>query len=234
MNTKEPYCERMKHNIGIFTELSEEIRKGFEKMMQKKTYSTGEVIFREGTIGDGCYIIRSGRVMLYSFSSTGERKIFDIISDGDVIGEMAIIDGEPRSMTAECVTAVAVDFLAAEDFKKEILSNKNAVIPFLKLVVRRLRRLDQHVEEIIFQGVPARVASALVYLAERFGEKVVAASGNDAFRLLITHAEIADLVGTSREYTSKFLAQFQKEKIIDCGRGTIDITDLDGLKSWAK
>ncbi len=221
------------HNPGIFADLSREIRAGFEKLMAPRSYSAGDVIFREGSVGDGCYIIRTGRVMLYSFSSLGERKIFDIISTGDVIGEMAMIDGEPRSMTAECITEVKADFLRKEDFEREILAHRDAILPFLKLVVRRLRRLDQHVEEIIFQGVPSRVATAIAYLADRFGEKVKE-DGKEAIRLEITHAEIADLVGTSREYTSKFLSQFQKDNLLKCGRGTIDIYDLSGIRSWAR
>lgn len=221
------------HNPGIFADLSREIRAGFEKLMAPRSYNAGDVIFREGSVGDGCYIIRTGRVMLYSFSSLGERKIFDIISTGDVIGEMAMIDGEPRSMTAECITEVKADFLRKEDFEREILAHRDAILPFLKLVVRRLRRLDQHVEEIIFQGVPSRVATAIAYLADRFGEKVKE-DGKEAIRLEITHAEIADLVGTSREYTSKFLSQFQKDNLLKCGRGTIDIYDLQGIRSWAR
>jgi CRP/FNR family transcriptional regulator len=222
-----------RHNHAIFTDLTSEIRAGFEKLMAVKTFTPGDVILREGTVGDGCYIIRSGRVMLYSFSSLGERKIFDIITTGDVLGEMAMIDGEPRSMTAECLTDVSADFLAKADFEREILTNRDAILPFLKLVVRRLRRLDQHVEEIIFQGVPSRVATAITYLADRFGEKCVE-DGKDAIRLEITHAEIADLVGTSREYTSKFLSQFQRDNLLKCGRGTIDIYDMNGIRSWAK
>lgn len=220
-------------NQGIFSDLSKEIRAGFEKRMIVKTFAQGDVIFREGTVGDGCFIIKSGRVMLYSFSPLGERKIFDIISDGDVIGEMAMIDGEPRSMTAECLTGVKADFLAREDFEKEIMAHREALIPFLKLVVRRLRRLDQHVEEIIFQGVPSRVAAAIVYLAGRFGEKITE-NNRELVRLQVTHAELADLVGTSREYTSKFLSQFQKDGILKCTRGTMDIFDLEAVKNWAQ
>jgi CRP/FNR family transcriptional regulator len=220
-------------NQGIFSDLSKEIRAGFEKRMVEKTFAQGDVIFREGTVGDGCFIIKSGRVMLYSFSPLGERKIFDIISDGDVMGEMAMIDGEPRSMTAECLTEVKADFLAREDFEKEIMAHREALIPFLKLVVRRLRRLDQHVEEIIFQGVPSRVAAAIVYLAGRFGEKV-SENNRDFIRLQVTHSELADLVGTSREYTSKFLSQFQKDGLLKCTRGTMDIFDLEAVKSWAQ
>lgn len=202
-------------------------------MMASKRYSAGDVIFREGTVGDGFYIIRSGRVMLYSFSSLGERKIFDIITTGDVIGEMAMIDGEPRSMTAEALSETHADFLSKENFEREILAQRDAILPFLKLVVRRLRRLDHHVEEIIFQGVPARVATALAYLADRFGHKIIE-DGREAIRLEITHAEIADLVGTSREYTSKFIAQFQKDDLLKCGRGSIDIYDLEAVRSWAR
>lgn len=220
-------------NPGIFADLSEEIRRRFETLMVRKNFEPGDVIFREGTIGDGFYLIRSGRVMLYSFSALGERKIFDIISVGDVIGEMAVIDGEPRSMTAEALTEVEADFLSRTNFEREILSHRDAILPFLKLVVRRLRRLDQHVEEIIFQGVPARVATAIAYLADRFGQKVME-DGKEAIRLEITHAEIADLVGTSREYTSKFISQFQKDNLLKCGRGTIDIYDLNAVRSWAR
>lgn len=220
-------------NAGIFSDLPKEIRINFESSMSAKTYAPGDVIFREGTVGNGFYLIRSGRVMLYSFSPYGERKIFDIITDGDVVGEMAMIDGEARSMSAEAVTEVIADFVSKDDFEKVILSHKEAILPFLKLVVRRLRRLDQHVEEIIFQGVPSRVAAAIAYLADRFGEKVTD-EGKEAIRLSITHAEIADLVGTSREYASKFISQFQQDNLLKCGRGTIDIFDLEGLRHWAR
>lgn len=220
-------------NIGIFSDLSAEIQKRFQALMASKHFAAGDVIFREGTIGDGVYVIRSGRVMLYAFSSMGERKIFDIISTGDVIGEMAMIDGEPRSMTAEALTEVTADFLSKENFEHEILAKRESIMPFLKLVVRRLRRLDHHVEEIIFQGVPARVATALAYLADRFGQKVMDGD-KEALRLDVTHAELADLVGTSREYTSKFISQFQKDGLLKCGRGTIDIYDLEAVRSWAR
>lgn len=223
-----------KGNLGIFSALPQTIRRELEKSFEPKTYKAGEIVFREGTVGDGVFIVRSGRIMLYSFSPRGERKIFDLIVEGDVIGEMAMIDGEPRSMTAEAITDVSLDFIAKGAFEQGVLRHKEAVLPFLQLVVRRLRRLDQHVEEIIFQGVPSRVAAAINYLANRFGENTTDDEGKPIVRLNITHAEIADLVGTSREYASKFIAQFQSDGLLRCGRGTIDIYNLDGIKAWAQ
>ena len=220
--------------MAIFSELPESVRTKLDAAMESKKYSAGDIIFREGTIGDGVYIVRSGRIMLYSFSAHGERKIFDLITEGDVIGEMAVIDGEARSMTAEAVTDVAMDFISKADFEDIILTDKAAILPFLTLVVRRLRRLDEHVEEIIFQGVPSRVAAAITYLAGRFGEEATDDDGRDVIRLSITHAEIADLVGTSREYASKFISQFQQDNLLKCGRGVLDIYNLDGIKAWAQ
>lgn len=220
-------------NKGIFSNLPAAMQKKLESVMTSRKFSAGDVIFREGTIGDGFYIIRSGRIMLYSFSPFGERKIFDMITTGDVIGEMAMIDGEPRSMTAECITDVNVDFISRENFEEMILSQREAVLTFLRLVVRRLRRLDQHVEEIIFQGVPSRVASAIAYLADRLGARRQEGE-KEVIRLEITHAELADLVGTSREYASKFISQFQEDGLLKCSRGVIDVYDLNGLKSWYK
>ncbi|RMH55094.1 MAG: Crp/Fnr family transcriptional regulator [Candidatus Hydrogenedentota bacterium] len=222
-----------KESLGIFSELPKKLRDRLNKARIERKFGPGEIIFREGTPGDGVYIIRKGRVMLYSFSAYGDRKIFDIISEGDVIGEMALIDEEPRSMTAETVTAVESDFISREDFTREILSEREAILPLLRLVVRRLRRLDEHVEEIIFQGVPARVAAAIAYLADRFGVRSEK-NGKTIIQLKITHAELADLVGTSREYASKFIAQFQNDGILKCSRGMMEIFDLEGLKSWTQ
>lgn len=220
-------------NKGIFSGLPAEIRQRMERVMVQKQFKAGDIIFREGTVGDGFYVIRAGRVMLYSFSPFGERKIFDMITAGDVIGEMAMIDGEPRSMTAEAITEVAVDFISKQHFEETVLAEKETILIFLRLVVKRLRRLDQHVEEIIFQGVPARVASAIVYLADRLGQR--GRSGDqESVRLEITHAELADLVGTSREYASKFISQFQEDKLLKCSRGVLDIMDLERLKNWYK
>lgn len=211
---------------GFLSAFSTNVREKLERALSERTFSAGEVIFRDGDPGDGCYILREGRVMLYAKTGDGSRKIFDILGPSDILGEMSLIDGEPRCATAEAASDVRAGFLSVSDFERVVLSDADSTKALLRILVHRLRRTDLQVEELVFLGVPGRLARALLTLGEKFQEKV----GNP--RIPLKHAEIADIVGTTREYVSRFLSQFQQDNCVKLERGLVEITDPERLSTW--
>lgn len=212
--------------MGFLSAFTPSVRTRIEARMTEKVFPPGSVIFQTGDPGEGCYILREGRVMLYAKKPDGTRKIFDILGAGDILGEMSLIDGEPRCATAEAVAQVRAGFLPVPAFEKEVLSDPVSTKALLQMLVKRLRRTDLQIEELVFLGVPGRLARALLTLGERFREP------GGIERIPLRHSEIADIVGTTREYVSRFLAQFQRDECLKLDRGSIEILSRERLSTW--
>ncbi len=211
---------------GFLSAFSPPVRSRLEAEMSETAFPSGALLFQHGDPGDGCYFLRDGRVMLYAKKPDGTRKIFDILGAGDILGEMSLIDGEPRCASAEAVTEVRAGFLPAGAFEKVVLSDPASTKALLRILVTRLRRTDVQIEELVFLGVPGRLARALLTLGDRFREP------GGAELIPLKHNEIADIVGTTREYVSRFLAQFQRDECLRLDRGSIEILSRERLETW--
>ena len=197
-----------------------------------RRFRRGDIIFHAGDPGDALFIIMSGEVKIAVPSESGEEAILATLAAGDVFGELSLLDGAPRSASAAALVATETVMLPRDRFR-ELITNEPAVRDaLLASLATELRRLTMHVEELHFLDITGRLAAMLVRLsAEAEGPD---SRGAIRLRPTLTQAELASMVGCTRQSVNKLLGQFSDDELIRLDRDGIWVTDLAGLTAAAR
>ena len=197
-----------------------------------RRFRRGDIIFHAGDPGDALFIIMSGEVKIAVPSESGEEAILATLAAGDVFGELSLLDGAPRSASAAALVATETVMLPRDRFR-ELIANEPAVRDaLLASLATELRRLTMHVEELHFLDITGRLAAMLVRLsAEAEGPD---SRGAIRLRPTLTQAELASMVGCTRQSVNKLLGQVSDGELIRLDRDGIWVTDLAGLTAAAR
>ena len=172
---------------------------------------SGRTLFRKGDPGDGIYIILEGAVKVTLPASGGQKVLLAILGRGDVVGEMALIDGPPRSATVTAARPCDLCRLSPSRFDR--LANADAEIArlLLRVVTARLRASN---EAYVLKHMPLRVrlARALMRLAHRFGE--VLPDRRLLIRQKVSQTELGHMAGATRENVNRQLAEWQRTRML--------------------
>jgi signal transduction histidine kinase len=151
----------------LFAQLPAAEIKKLSAVAREITFAPNEIIFKEGDPGDGLYVVRSGRVQISAVISSGERHVFSTVLPGDVFGEMAVLDGLPRSAYALAEGETRVIFVPRHDFVELLKASPAMSLAMVQDFSRRLREFNQQYVRKILQGermaVVGRFASTIVH-----------------------------------------------------------------------
>ena len=217
--------------ISIFQGVSDDNLAKIGQLTTEKLYSKKSIICHEGDPGDTLYIIKCGRVKIAKVAMDGREKTLAIMQTGDFFGEMAIFDDLPRSATAEAIDSeVRLFALSKRDFERAIGENPTIALAIMRDLTRRIRAVNQQVEDLAFKDVHGRVASTLLNLAQTEGQK---ANGQVTIRIRMTHQDLANMVGSSRETVTRALNRMQDEGVITISHQQITLLNPEALANWA-
>ena len=192
-------------------------------------WDRGEVIFREGDVGDTCYLLRTGAILLTREHQDGRIVALAELRAGNLFGELAMFRGERRSATAEVIEPASALALLAQDMQRLVRRNPDLALNLLASLAERVSRTNERLLQQSFQTVAGRVASAL--LTQTKGRQDDGAPDADVL-IRSTQAEIANLAGTSRESASRFLATLERAGIVTLGRGKVTVHDPARLRNY--
>lgn len=195
-------------------------------LLQERRYHKGASIFYAGDAGNCLYLITAGRVRMYLASPEGRELTIRIYEPDTSFGELAVLDGGPRSASAYALTDVTTLLLYREDFLQLLRRHFVLVEHVLAQLTAQVRYVDNHLEQLAFLSVPGRVAAVLVQLA---GMHSVRAG---AMRLELTQQELASFVNTTREWVNRTLNDFADRRLIRLERGAVIVVDRTGLVRW--
>lgn len=199
------------------------------KAGRPRRWERGATVMTEGDTSDWVLVLTEGRVKCSSHTSSGNEVVLAIRGPGGLIGEMASIDGSPRSAT---VTALEpVGGIVVADFAGFLREHGNVAVLLMQMVTGRLRDADRKRIEYGAFDTTGRVATRLVELAERYGEPT---NGGLRVALPLSQDELAGWTGASREAVSKALRTLRDRGLIETGRRRVIIHDLEGLKKRAR
>jgi CRP/FNR family transcriptional regulator len=199
------------------------------KVAVPRHWDRGEVIFREGDVGDTCYLLRSGAILLTREHQDGRMVALAELRAGMLFGELAMFRGERRSATAEVVEPASALALLATDMQRLIRRNPDLALKLLANLAERVSRTNERLLQQSFQTVAGRVASAL--LSQTTTRQADGAPDSDVL-IRSTQAEIAHLAGTSRESCGRFLATLERAGIVTLGRGKVTVHDPARLRNY--
>jgi CRP/FNR family cyclic AMP-dependent transcriptional regulator len=195
--------------------------------MRSRRFRRGEVIFHVGDPGDAMFAIVSGEVKISLPAETGDEAILATLRPGDVFGELALLDGAPRSASAAALTPTEAVVLPRDRFRELIATETGFRDALLASIAGELRRLTTHVEALHFLDITGRLAARLVRLANEGGAPTD--KGGIRLRSTLTQADLAAMVGCTRQSVNKLLGQFTDEGLLRLEREGIVVTDLAGL-----
>jgi len=217
--------------IHIFNALEDQDLDELAKRLIQRRFSCGQVLFHMGDEGGNLYIIRQGRVKVTIPSSDGEEVILTILSAGEILGELSLIDGKPRSATVQAMEETNVLVLYREDFLDILRGRFDVVQRVLEVLTQRLRITDISLAESHFLDINSRLAKKILGLGRDFGieEENIIRVG-----VRVTQKDLASMVGATRESINKQLKVLREKGIINLTGGHIEILDLVRLARRAR
>ena len=188
--------------ITLFSKLSPYELAVIASRLKQQSFRSGEVIFEQGERGDAMFIIRSGRVRIFSQDESGQELTLNVYEPGEFFGEFSIIDGEPRSASAEAVESTDAMVLRNQDLIAILGDHPEIAISLLRGLVLRLRYTTGYAEDLAFLSVNGRVASRVLELMERHG---VSRDDGIQIEVPITIPQLAGLTVAPPEIVQRIL-----------------------------
>jgi CRP/FNR family transcriptional regulator/CRP/FNR family cyclic AMP-dependent transcriptional regulator len=173
------------------------------------------------------YVILTGKVKISVTSPDGQEVSLALLSAGDYFGELALLDGQPRSASAVALEPAETLTLQRADFLKAVLRYPRIAVQVMNVLSRRLRQTDAMIEDLLFLDVHGRVAKKLLELGESHG---IRTPEGIRIELRLTQGELAAMVGASRESVNKVMGYFTDKQFISTDKYKITIKRLADLR----
>jgi CRP-like cAMP-binding protein len=189
-----------------------------------------QVIYLPGDPGGAVYFVNSGRVKVSKVTRDGKELTLAYRMPGEIFGETCLIDGGPREEMAEAMENALVTEVERAEFERLLQAHAVLGYRLTKILAQRRRDVEAKIENLIFKDVNSKLAELLLRLSVEYG---VEDSRGTLVALKITHQEMANLIGSTRETVSLTLAQFKKKGLIQTDGRKVIIADREGLRALA-
>ena len=192
------------------------------------SFPAGAIIFMEGQPARGVYVLRQGRVKLLTTNSDGRTLIVKIAKPGEALGLHSVITGKPYDLTAEILQPAELAFIPRADFLRCIAEHGDACMHFANLLSRDCQSVYELARSIgLCRSVPERLARFLL----DWSTNGSAMDGGVRVKLALTHEEIAQLIGASRETVTRTLGEFKRQRTIELNGSTLVLRNKPALES---
>lgn len=218
-------------SIRLLAGLGGDAYEGLLRQGRRRSFNAGDTIVYAGDRGMAVYFILSGCVKVHGTQEQGEEVVFEFLAAGDVFGEMAVLEAQPRTADVTAVEPTEVFILEGERFLDLLDSQPVVRRNLLRIQATRIRRLGRRLTSIATQDIYGRVAARLLEMARDQGAK---ASGPCEVKSTATQADLAAMVGASRESVNKVLAYFRRKGILETAPGRITLLKPEELQRRAQ
>lgn len=190
------------------------------------------MIYLPGDRSDKVYLLKKGRVKVSRLSEDGREMTMIILEPGEFFGESALYtDQQTRSTMAEALDDAIICTIYREEFEALLREEPNLALRVTKAIGRRRREIESRLEDMVFRSVPSRLAHLLLKLADQYGREK---SQGTLLDVTLTHLEIANLIGSTRETTTTQLNNLKRDGLINIKKRNIYILDKIGLEDLAE
>ena len=184
-------------------------------------------IFQKGDAGGSMMAVVSGRVKICTFSADGKELVLNIIDRGGVFGEIAVLDGQPRSGDAVALENTELLVLDRNRLMPFLTANPEIATRLIVVLCQRLRQTSEALEDALLRDAPSRVARGLLRLAGTFGKQE---AGGLRLDIKLSQQQIGNLIGISRESINKYIVEWTRADVIAVHSGMITILDRAALE----
>lgn len=199
--------------VSLFADLEPSALSALQRASELRDYPEGAVIVSQEDPGEALFVLVRGRVKVVLYGESGREVILSIFRQaGDFFGEMSLLDDEPRSATVIAAERSRLLVLSRSSFQEHIAAHPRTAFRVLRELTRRLRRADAVIGNLALLDVYGRLAGKLRELADADGEE---REDGVLIRQRPTQAEIAAMIGTSRETVSRALSEFARRGFLE-------------------
>jgi len=214
-------------DVALFGGLTDDERTALLARLRRRRYRKGATVFLYGDLGRDLYIIESGSVRIYVATAEGKELTLAILGPGEFFGELALLDGEPRSSDAIIMEDSQLQLLERDEFVHFMDEHPSVTHRVIEVLSRRLRNNNELVQDAAFFDVAARLARVILRLAESVGH----ADGDGiTISKRLTQYDLAGMIGASRESVNKWLAFFARQGLVAHRGGLIRVLNAEGLR----
>jgi CRP-like cAMP-binding protein len=218
------------HQAPFFAGLPEGDISRLAGFFREKAFSPGQTIYVAGEQAAHLYVVATGKVKLVRTTPAGKTIVLGIIGPGDFFGSLSTLGDKTYPNTAVAHTGCCLMAIAGADFQTILQRHPQVATAALDIVAARLRAMHDLVEQLGAHSVEQRIASALLTLAAKLGEK----RGNTVLiQAPLSRQDLAEMTGTTRETASRIMTQFRQSGLVRSGRRWVAILDPARLAAEA-
>lgn len=225
-------AEALREASALFAALDDSTLDELLSLSSPRQVKARQTVCHKGDLGEEVYIIVRGKLKVCATSDDGREAILAILEDGDVSGEMSIIDGHPRSANLVAVQDTDMLVIHRRHFMPFLETHPQASIALLMALIKRLRGTDNLVEDMHFLDIRTRLAKTLLRLARDHGRTM--GGGGIRIDMKLSQEDLGNLVGATRESINKQMRAWVEEGIIEVGQANVVVRKPGELEIYAK
>lgn len=208
-------------SVPLFSTLTDEEFDQISHVFVTRAYRKNQVIFLEEETGNYMYLVLAGKVKVAKSGASGKETILAIHRAGDFFGEMSLLDGKTAPATVSAMEDSKIISVSGADFHKYLLHNERVLLQIIQVLCARLRQVWQ-TQSLSSGSADARIRMGIHQLAKRHG---IRDARGIIIDLKITHQELAEMVGTSRETVTRVLTHLKEQGIIEVDQRRMTLID---------
>lgn len=216
---------RILRKVSFFKTLAPKEIRRILSIAKLKRYESGELVFLKEDIGNHFFIVKCGRIKIFTAIGAGKKKTFAYLEKGDFFGEMSLLGGRVRSASAQAVEDSELLVISRKNFKALILQAPDFTLKLLHTLVNRLNKCDKEIESMLFHNILGRLADAIIELA---GSK-----RSGTVKMSMDQNEIAEYMGTTRVPVCRAVNTLKRCGVISYKRGELTVLDMKRLRTIA-
>jgi CRP-like cAMP-binding protein len=201
------------------------------RRLRHRHFRRNEVVFHQGDPGDALHVITDGAVKIVLPSPEGDEAIIATLRPGDFFGELALLDGQPRSATATAVEPTETLSLPRDVFRELVDHHPELRDALFAALAMQLRRLTKHVEELHFLDLAGRLAARLARLGR---QALPGGQGPIELDWPYTQSDLAAMIGGTRQSVNRLLAELIDDGLVQLDHERLVVADLDALERRAE
>ena len=223
--------QRLLSSISIFEGLESADIDLLLGITRTLSLAPGEVLFHKGDPGKELYGVMTGQLRASGLREDGEEIPFGLMEPGEVFGDIALLDGSPRSATVRALSESTLLCLHRDDFMPFLDQHPRVAVQLSMVLAARLRRLSSLMEETLFLGAPTRLALNLVALARAAGG---CGSDSMSFDISLPSSNLDELSGETEPRLRDQIREWEEQGLVTLEHGVISVRDLEGLEALAR
>lgn len=214
--------------VPLFAGLSEEALSKLLELSRLRHLPAGQVIWTEGDPGDALLILESGQLRISRIESDGRESVLSVVEPPAAIGELALLDRQPRDATVVAQREVTVRLLPRQAFRELLAKEPTAIYGLLKTLATMVRTSNERYSRLIALDVPSRLAA---WLLDRAAKTEVASLGSGSIEIVLgrSQGELAAEIGATRSTLNRALKELERLGSIAIDGDVITILNLDAL-----